>query len=216
MKKGFRNFCNDDGSTSTLTQTPDETTKHNVVEPSYHGPTTLEEMILQLEIEEDMARKAKARVQPGRMSCVTQSDILRSAHHALSQYPRFSLDGKDSMYRSSFKNSHNPSERKVTRDEKMGRPRHSLLPQTLAGERVVWCKPGVVAKLMGLDAIPIPARKNGATPPTYRDRNSSLVSSMKRQTLRRRAERHDMGRRLSVDRRHVDCSCGSEELRFVP
>ncbi|KAF3534843.1 hypothetical protein DY000_02038446 [Brassica cretica] len=40
--------------------------------------------------------------QPVRMSCVNSSDILRSARNALNQYPRFSLDGKDAMYRSSF------------------------------------------------------------------------------------------------------------------
>lgn len=39
--------------------------------------------------------------------------------------------------------------------------RHGKLPSSIAGERVVWCKPGVVGKLMGLDAIPIPVRKCG-------------------------------------------------------
>jgi hypothetical protein len=32
------------------------------------------------------------------------------------------------------------------------------MPATVAGESVVWCKPGVVAKLMGLDAVPVPVR----------------------------------------------------------
>ena len=30
------------------------------------------------------------------------------------------------------------------------------MPATVAGESVVWCKPGVVAKLMGLDSVPVP------------------------------------------------------------
>ncbi|KAE8705682.1 hypothetical protein F3Y22_tig00110418pilonHSYRG00024 [Hibiscus syriacus] len=38
------------------------------------------------------------------MSCVNNSDILRSARNVLNQYQRFSLDGKDSMYRLSFRN----------------------------------------------------------------------------------------------------------------
>ncbi|KAJ4879838.1 hypothetical protein Rs2_36892 [Raphanus sativus] len=76
-------------------------------------------MILQLELEEDIVQRARLResyygsfdncndnddnlYQPVWMSCVNSSDILRSARNALNQYPRFSLDGKDAMYHSSF------------------------------------------------------------------------------------------------------------------
>jgi hypothetical protein len=89
--------------------------------------------------------------------------------------PRFSLDGRDAMYRASFSGyydglGHGPAHR----DSAIGggparRPRASAacgygmmdlerMPATVAGESVVWCKPGVVAKLMGLDAVPVPVR----------------------------------------------------------
>ncbi|KAL6203864.1 hypothetical protein ACLB2K_027563 [Fragaria x ananassa] len=201
MKKGLRNFCNDDGSTSTLNQ-------HT--SPEMERQPTLEEMILKLDLEEEIARKSKALQLmkegheddndhynvdmnglimrgPGRMSCVNNSDILRSARNALNQYPRFSLDGRDAMYRSSFRNNlHLQKDDIAIVGKEKPRPAHhrdhrrssdvcksmseyfdasssttrSLyrrrLPATLAGESVVWCKPGVVAKLMGLDAMPVP------------------------------------------------------------
>ncbi|KAL5765324.1 hypothetical protein ACOSQ2_017918 [Xanthoceras sorbifolium] len=197
MKKGFRNSCNGDASTSTLNQ------QHN-------PPTTLEEMILHLEFEEEMAKRDKKQQlnnnveQHGRMSCVNNSDILRSARNALNQYPRFSLDGRDAMYRSSFRNldgfkagrrsvccDHGLEERLLyqTGYKNMGgggggggggsskiEKNRMCLPAILGGESVVWCKPGVVAKLMGLEAMPVPL--------------------MKRQNLRRRADR-----RLAMDRK---------------
>ncbi|XP_022988644.1 uncharacterized protein LOC111485831 [Cucurbita maxima] len=106
------------------------------------------------------------------MSCVNNSDILRSTRNALNQYPRFSLDGKDATYRSSFRNLDG-------------------LPSTIAGENVLWRKPGVVAKLMGLEAMPMPVdAKSG---------KAMLTSIMKRQSLRKRAKRHEKERRLSMD-----------------
>lgn len=111
MRKGFGSSCNGDGSTSTLNQCKTQSLSNSpFVDNTTSGEdtrTTLEEMILQLEFEEKMARKAKADeyradMEQRRMSCVDNSDILRSARNALNQYPRFSLDGKDSMYRSSF------------------------------------------------------------------------------------------------------------------
>ncbi|KAM3741011.1 hypothetical protein ACB098_08G143100 [Castanea mollissima] len=217
MKKGIRtNFCNDDGSTSTLNQQHNNKANHedfsNMVGPfvttnarSSRQSQTLEEMLLQLELEEEIARKSKLSecnvgILRGRMSCVNNSDILRSARNALNQYPRFSLDGKDAMYRSSFKKLHGI--------EKPGRKSSSnccdfnsckwSLPPTLAGERVVWCKPGVVAKLMGLEAMPVPILMSG------KDGNKDkLKSIIKRQNLRRRSsvERHeDMEiRRMAMD-----------------
>lgn len=96
---GFTSSCGGDGSTSTLNQH-----QKNDVGPSVTpentpfgggSPRTLEEMILQLEIEEDIVRRARLREsyygtydnyddddddlyhQPVRMSCVNSSDILR-------------------------------------------------------------------------------------------------------------------------------------------
>ena len=129
------------------------------------------------------------------MSCVNNSDILRSAWNALNQYPRFSLDGKDAMYRSSFRNMN--GRKSVCCDRGLrGRfsendhdPFDSSLNKTwsLAGDQsVVWCKPGVVAKLMGLEAMPVPLISTG------RDGKEKLSSIIKRQNLRRRAERHEI------------------------
>lgn len=158
MKKGFKNLCTGDASTSTLNQ-------QNTPTP------TLEEMIMQLDLEEKMA----AAPPHHRMSCVNSSDILRSARNALNQYPRFSLDGKDAMYRSSFR----PSLNQPSLDHGH---RFLHLPAKVAGERVIWCKPGVVAKLMGLDAMPIPVRLKHKM-------NSRLVRNqnlMRRQEIERR------------------------------
>lgn len=174
---------------STTTTTAEET-----------PPSTLEEMILQLELEEEIARKAKLQEiygetlitqqqqQKRRMSCVNNSDILRSARNALNQYPRFSLDGKDAMYRSSFRNNQlAPAGRKsiccsragrcsnyYSRDEdeefqSKSKPKSKLEKMSRcstysslggAGESVIWCKAGVVAKLMGLELMPVPVSKN--------------------------------------------------------
>ncbi|KDP30639.1 hypothetical protein JCGZ_16204 [Jatropha curcas] len=213
MRKGIRNFCNGDGSTSTLNQH-----KPNHVDdggdracfinstPCFNSnatPPTLEEMILQLEVEEEIARTAKLNheMRSRRMSCVNNSDILRSARNALNQYPRFSLDGKDAMYRSSFRNlDHHQQviagrksiccERGLLRNEK-SLSSHNKSCSTLAGESVVWCKPGVIAKLMGLEAMPVPVNRE-------RNNNKETLNSiLKRQNLRRRVERHEMERRLA-------------------
>ncbi|TXG73030.1 hypothetical protein EZV62_001609 [Acer yangbiense] len=199
MKKGFTNSCNGNASTSTLNQ------RHNnliITSPDHHKPptTTLENMILQLELEEEMAKREKHH--HGRMSCVNNSDILRSARNALNQYPRFSLDGRDAMYRSSFRNldAYKPGRRSVTLEESFllsggGASSKSsvCLPATLGGESVVWCKPGVVAKLMGLEAMPLPLINN----------------KTKRQNLRTRTQRHEMETRLAnpgMRRRMGSCS----------
>ncbi|KAI9195174.1 hypothetical protein LWI28_012403 [Acer negundo] len=192
MKKGLTNSCNGNASTSTLNQ------RHNnliITSPDHHKPptTTLEDMILQLELEEEMAKREKHH--HGRMSCVNNSDILRSARNALNQYPRFSLDGRDAMYRSSFRNldAYKPGRRSVTLEESFllsgdASSKSSVcLPATLGGESVVWCKPGVVAKLMGLEAIPLPLI------------NNKLDAKTKRQNLRIRAQRHEMETRLAMD-----------------
>lgn len=176
MKKNISNFCNGSGSTSTLNQTRYVVDPHQLssqISPSivsscspdrqYSGDTghhTLEEMILRLELEEEAAKKAKLREESSRrMSCVNNSDILRSARNALNQYPRFSLDGRDAMYRSSFRNNGGGIGRKsvcCSYGQGLNLERSLGLPPTLAGEKVVWCKPGVVAKLMGLEAVPVP------------------------------------------------------------
>lgn len=250
MKKGFKSFCNGDGSTSTLNQQKMKISEEvdNITAPAVsadressllmenaertkhddkHEATTLEEMIMQLELEEKLARRREEEFGAGersrmlqqqrRMSCVNSSDILRSARNALNQYPRFSLDGKDAMYRSSFRNFGGPVEnnsdvnissgaRKSTtnklksscscscricrhnhqysyrvlkkNDERQlcscnhaesrgigsssgsrGGGGQQLRPVKVIGDEscsVVWCKPGLVAKLMGLEAMPIP------------------------------------------------------------
>jgi hypothetical protein len=225
MKKGIRTFCNTDGSTSTLNQ-QNSTISHGIGNHSQVGVTsskvnspflqcdnsnskqntpTLEDLILQLEVEEEMARKEKLNEYSGirgRMSSVNNSDILRSARNALNQYPRFSLDGRDSMYRSTFGTiegrrsvsseksllEKNDLEPKV--DEKV-----MCFPPTVAGESVVWCKPGVVAKLMGLEAIPVPVSRKRCD---SKDKISSV--GLRRQNIRRRSfERHDLERKLAMD-----------------
>lgn len=207
MKKGIRNFCHGDGSTSTLNQQNQEPAagggSDDLVTPAPSpaaGTTTLEEMILRLELEEEIARKSKLNEyygeinRGGRRSCVNNSDILRSARNALNQYPRFSLDGKDAMYRSSFRNSKMNiigGRNSVCCDHGL-RERYCkslILPSTFGGESVVWCKPGVVAKLMGLDFMPVPISR----------RQKQLGSVIKRHNLRRRAERHEMERRLAME-----------------
>ncbi|CAD6232172.1 unnamed protein product [Miscanthus lutarioriparius] len=169
------------------------------------GPAvTLEQMILQLYLEEEAARKARRAAAgegtsteegwcPRRMSCVDgggpADHVLRSARDALNQYPRFSLDGRDAMYRASFsgfyegmgrrdrgRDANNAGNRPARASVccaagagcaalacsvggyEMDLERTLRLPATVAGESVVWCKPGVVAKLMGLDAVPVPLR----------------------------------------------------------
>ncbi|KAM5582196.1 hypothetical protein ABKV19_002556 [Rosa sericea] len=258
MKKGLRNFCNDDGSTSTLNQhgssrpsplglalsQPD----HDHTSPEMERQPTLEEMILKLDLEEEIARKSKALQLmkeghedddynvdmnglimrgPGRMSCVNNSDILRSARNALNQYPRFSLDGRDAMYRSSFRNNlhlqqdhigivgqeklrptHRDHRRSSDVCSSMGRDASSsttrslyrrLLPATLAGESVVWCKPGVVAKLMGLDAMPVPAVSvSGKFKGSSNEKLCYILKQSQRNmiTMRSRGEqRHEMEKR---------------------
>lgn len=199
MRRGFRNFCNGDASTSTLNQQTSDTHRRFAADLSSevaarrsqvesemdsHQPT-LEEMLFQLDMEEKMARRSKlddrGDIIRHRMSCVNSSDILRTARNALNQYPRFSLDGKDAMYRSSFRN------RDAAIDFGMERSRY--LPSKIGGERVIWCKPGVVAKLMGLDALPVPLRC--ARP--NRERTMNASDMIRRQNLRRRAEmeRHE-------------------------
>ncbi|XP_047307771.1 uncharacterized protein LOC124911346 [Impatiens glandulifera] len=158
MRRGLKGSCNGDASTSTLNQRVYSTDGQSIDHPVYDFPKverqktvapTLEEMILELDLEERAAaRRAKIDQDERRMSCVNfnNSDILRSARNAmLNQYPRFSLDGKDAMYRSSF-----------VRNKNQNVPCFATRSRFVGGERVVWCKPGVVARLMGLDAVPVP------------------------------------------------------------
>lgn len=217
MKKGIKTFCNNNGSTSTLNQQNSTTNNNNshtsqgdftskvslLSSPSSkQNSPTLEDLILQLELEEDTARKAKLSECSGirgRMSCVNNSDILRSARNALNQYPRFSLDGRDAMYRSSFGNIE--GRRSVCSETSFGGEIKDFdnnnnikgmccLPQTLAGESVVWRKPGVVAKLMGLEAMPVPIGSKRCETKERLSRRQSI--------LRKRFERqqHDLERKL--------------------
>ncbi|CAA6661915.1 unnamed protein product [Spirodela intermedia] len=173
LKKGIRNFCSGAASTTTLEQqgtavaTEEEEEQGEVVEP----PMTLEQMIRRLEMEEAAARRAKVaaeeeedRQRRRRMSCVNSSDVLRSARRALDQYPRFSLDGRDAMYRSSF---------------------------LAGGERRRFAGGGtaVVAgeRLMGLEAVPVPV----PPPPVagWRGRLRPSAAAARKESLRRTGRR---------------------------
>ncbi|RAL38671.1 hypothetical protein DM860_002649 [Cuscuta australis] len=189
IRKGFKNFCNNDGSTSTLNQqslvdarrpvaAADLSSDVAATLPHFEGERggphpTLEEMLLQLDMEERLGRDVIRH----RMSCVNSSDILRAARSALDQYPRFSLDGKDALYRSSFRN-------RETVD--FVAERRGFLPSKIGGEQVMWCKPGVVAKLMGLDALPVPMRRSSRAS-RERMNNGSDMMMKRRQNLRRRS-----------------------------
>jgi len=203
MKKGIKTFCNNNGSTSTLNQQNshsqgDLTSKVSSSSPfTKQNSPTLEDLILQLELEEEMSRKAKLSEyggMRGRMSCVNNSDILRSARNALNQYPRFSLDGRDAMYRSSFGNMEGRrsvcSETSFAGDNDFDHKGMCCLPATLAGESVVWRKPGVVAKLMGLEAMPVPVSRK------IYDNKEKLNEVVKRHSTRRKFERRDLERKL--------------------
>lgn len=226
MRRGFRNVCNDDNSTSTLNQKqPTSEAPSQQPSSSYYmendiistlnaapprKSVTLEEMILQLELEEEMARKEKAAINKHteemnfhrRMSCVNNSDILRSARNALNQYPRFSLDGRDAMYRSSFR-KHNltPS---AFDGLKLGRLLH--LPHSVGGENVIWCKPGVVPKLMGLEAMPLPiSRLYSSKNNCNKESKQKLCNAIRTQNLKRR-EKNEFDRRQQM--RHAMDSNG--------
>jgi hypothetical protein len=272
-----RSFCHGDASTSTLQQLHGNkelgsggadaaSSSFLTVAPSvvgacvaeteasaFGGPSpepavTLEQMILQLDLEEAAARKARRVTAaaaaeedgwyPRRMSCVdgggaaAADHVLRSARDALSQYPRFSLDGRDAMYRASFSGYYDgtglgPAPRDkgpVAGGGPARRPRASAasaccaagagcgalacsaggyemdlertlrMPAMVAGESVVWCKPGVVAKLMGLDAVPVPVRgclrrrKASGPPPSA----TGVGGVRKQQSLMRRTGREEL------------------------
>lgn len=223
MRRGFRNVCNDNNSTSTLnqkqpvSQVPSSSSYMendlNTLNAPPRKSVTLEEMILQLELEEEMARKEKAGYFkykeelniPRRMSCVNNSDILRSARNALNQYPRFSLDGRDAMYRSSFrKSSAGP---RVIDGLKLGRILH--LPHNVGGENVIWCKPGVVPKLMGLEAMPLPISRLYSTKDNSRkDSKQKFSTAVKNQNLKRREKKESERRQQMSQVRSSNVCCG--------
>ncbi|CAH2077885.1 unnamed protein product [Thlaspi arvense] len=240
--RGGFGSCGGDGSTSTLTQhqTTDVGPSVTPENTPFGGgsPRTLEEMILQLEVEEDIVRRARLResyygtydrcdddddklYQPVRMSCVNSSDILRSARNALNQYPRFSLDGKDAMYRSSFRCqlgagadvARQGGRRSNCREERRSRGSSQMsleakrLPRTVAGESVVWCETGVVAKLMGLEMIPVPVKGK-----TGKDKLGTLL---KRERLRRRDRTLDINGRNGQSTQASCSSGGFSAMRAV-
>ncbi|KAH0674495.1 hypothetical protein KY290_024711 [Solanum tuberosum] len=207
MRKGFKSFCNNDTSTSTLNYQTAASARPALSSPNYAmdtsdvilnergggSQTTLEEMLLQLDMEEKMAKLNQYGPHVRhRMSCVNSSDILRTARNALNQYPRFSLDGKDAMYRSSFRDM-SPllnTARNCNRKMDMKSSQTQNMPPTIAGERVIWCKPGVVAKLMGLEAMPISMHRK-------HKKDTIMSAVIKRQSLRKRAERYEMEKKRS-------------------
>ena len=73
------------------------------------------------------------------------------------------------------------------------------LPQTVAGESVVWCETGVVAKLMGLEMVPVPVKgKRG---------KDKLGTLLKRERLRRRDQTLDING-LNGQATEASCSFG--------
>lgn len=198
MRKGIQNFCHGTNSTTTLNQRNLDQNMSCMADASGIGssPLTLEQMILQLDLEEEAARRAKLEEYQGvnvhrRMSCVNNSDILRSARDALNQYPRFSLDGKDAMYRSSFKPVCCTMVCRESNYEhdgyKVDMERTLKMPKILAGENVIWCKPGIVAKLMGLEVVPVPVNGKNS-----KNRRSNVNPSITRKHNLRRLERKDL------------------------
>ncbi|CAL0331383.1 unnamed protein product [Lupinus luteus] len=247
MKKGIRTFYKNNVSTSTFHQNDNNTIGKSyqsqgdltskVSSPylqqgdnSKQNSSSLEDLILQLDMEGDMAKKAKLNECSGireRMSCVNNSDILRSARNALNQYPRFSLDGRDAMYRSSFGNIE--ARRSVCSEMSLGErfleendlvskfDKAMPLPSTVAGESVVWCKPGVVAKLMGLEAMPMPLSSKKCS-----NKEKLSSSAIRRQNLMRIFERHDLERKLAMEmqgchgiRRHKSGCCSKKGYCIV-
>lgn len=73
------------------------------------------------------------------------------------------------------------------------------LPKTVAGERVVWCETGVVAKLMGLEMIPVTVKGK-----TGKDKLGTLL---KRERLRRRDRTLDINAR-NGQTNEASCSSG--------
>lgn len=132
----------------------------------------------------------------------------------MNQYPRFSLDGKDAMYRSSFRcqlgthagagmarqggqRAHCSEEQRARRSDQMSL-QLKRLPQTVAGESVVWCETGVVAKLMGLEMVPVPVKgKKG---------KDKLGTLLKRERLKRRDRTLDIN---GQNGQTTEASCSS-------
>ncbi|KAL6567929.1 hypothetical protein OROGR_001597 [Orobanche gracilis] len=198
MKKGFRNFCNGESSTSTLDKKEQNSHQEqnplsNLLFPSREP--SLEEMFSKL---------GSSGFQQHRRSCFNGSDyILRRATNPLiNQYHRFSLDGKQAMYQSSF-TTMDPmraaGKSLFHYDVESEKAPRSLLPACMIGgqETVIWCKPGVVPKLMGLDAMPIPLKSFSS-----RTTRESLNAIIRKKNLRKRVERYEKERReLMVDKR---------------
>ncbi|XAR64350.1 hypothetical protein NMG60_11024654 [Bertholletia excelsa] len=120
----------------------------------------------------------------------------------------FSLDGKDAMYCSSFQNTKrgslsfcNGGTRKGLNEECSSL--NLRLPPVLGGESVVWCKPGLVAKLMGLEAVPVPLHGYCRT--------QKVSSVMKKQNMRKKAERREIERRKLV-REGMKTSCSTKPI----
>ncbi|KAG4960436.1 hypothetical protein AAZX31_13G220100 [Glycine max] len=178
MKKDIRSCCYNEGSTSTHNK------QNNTCKVS---SLALQDLMLQFELEAKLSDDFSGIM-------MNDSNILRSTRKALNQYPRLSLDGgRDAMNRSSFGNIQ--GRRSVCCDRRLKggliEENNDLgsklrfgegmsLPHTLAGESVVWCKPGVVARLMGLEAIPLPVSSIRS------DNKEKILSVFRMQNPRRR------------------------------
>ncbi|KAG2248537.1 hypothetical protein Bca52824_088165 [Brassica carinata] len=77
-------------------------------------------------------------------------------------------------------------------------------PRTVAGESVLWCETGVVAKLMGLEMLPVQVKGKPG--------KDKLGTLLKRERLRRRY------RTLGVNRRNIqttEASCASGDFNAI-
>eukprot|EP01018_Ginkgo_biloba_P038452 Gb_01265 [translate_table: standard] len=113
-----------------------------------------------------------------RMSSVNNSEILRAARNALNQYPRFSLDGRDALHRPSFEfvSRMDLPRKSFCVKQEMGtdpditdfRRKYchaqsnpeakTCIPNNennQSSTNVKWRQPGLIARLMGLERMPI-------------------------------------------------------------
>ncbi|KAK7331954.1 hypothetical protein VNO80_28699 [Phaseolus coccineus] len=182
MKKNIRTCCYTEGSTSTLNK-QDDTSKVNSL--------ALQDLMLQFELQAKLSDDFSEMRQ--RISGVNDY-TLRSTRKALNEYPRLSLDGgRDGMNRPSLGNIEGRRsaccDRRVKGEllqENNELESHSKFRfdegMSLEGESVVRCKPGVVARLMGLEAMPLPVSNIRS------DSKEKIIAVFRIQNRRRKLE----------------------------
>ncbi|KAL9321195.1 hypothetical protein ACSQ67_013034 [Phaseolus vulgaris] len=173
MEKNIRSCCYSEGSTSTLNK-QDDTSKVNSL--------ALQDLMLQAKLSGDFCEMRE------KISCVNDC-TLRSRREALNEYPRLSLDGgRDGMKRPSLGNIEGRRsgccEGRVQENNELESPSKFRFGEgmSLAGESVVWCKPGVVGRLMGLEAMPLPVSSIRS------DTREKIIAVFRIQNRRRKLE----------------------------